>query len=58
MKLQLIKNAKIVSDNHIFEGDLLIEGGKIARIDKDISVDGNAAIIDAEGQFQIGRAHV
>lgn len=53
MKLQLIKNAKIVSDNHIFEGDLLIEGGKIARIDKDISVDGNAAIIDAEGQFLI-----
>ncbi|MEY3096633.1 MAG: hypothetical protein RL647_223 [Bacteroidota bacterium] len=53
MTLQLIKNAKIVTDNHIIEGDLLIEGGKIARIDKDISVDGNVVVFDADGQFLI-----
>ena len=53
MTLQLIKNAKIVTDNHIIEGDLLIEGGKIARIDKDISVDGKVVVFDADGQFLI-----
>jgi dihydroorotase len=46
----LIKNAKIVNENNIFEGDLLIENDKIARIDKDISCE-NAKIIEANGNF-------
>ncbi|MFM2300131.1 MAG: hypothetical protein RIR98_1739, partial [Bacteroidota bacterium] len=40
MSKQLIKNAKIVSDLTIFEGDLLVENGKISRIDANITVDG------------------
>lgn len=53
MSKQLIKNAKIVSDLTIFEGDLLIENGKISRIDANITVDGKVEIHDADGQFLI-----
>lgn len=53
MSKQLIKNAKIVSDLTIFEGDLLVENGKISRIDANIAVDGKVEIHDADGQFLI-----
>lgn len=53
MSKQLIKNAKIVSDLTIFEGDLLVENGKISRIDANITVDGKVEIHDADGQFLI-----
>ncbi|MEE9362581.1 MAG: dihydroorotase [Cellulophaga sp.] len=50
MKNILIKNAKIVNENSIFHGDILLEGNLILRIDKDISA-GNAHVIDAEGNY-------
>lgn len=53
MSKQLIKNAKIVSDLTIFEGDLLVENGKISRIDANITVDGKVEIYDADGRFLI-----
>lgn len=46
----LIKNAKIVNENKIFESDLLIENDRIVRIDANISST-NAKIIDANGNY-------
>lgn len=46
----LLKNAKIVNENSIFESDVLLEGNFIARIDTDIS-DPNAKVIDLEGDL-------
>ena len=46
----LIKNAKVVNEYKIFEGDLLIEDELIARIDKNIG-DKNTKIIDAQGNY-------
>jgi len=48
----LIKNASIVSDNKVFEGDLLIQDGLIQRIDSSIDAN-NADVIDANGSFVI-----
>jgi dihydroorotase len=53
MTKQLVKNARIVTDGKTFEGDLLIENGKIARIDRDITVQGSVDIHDAAGQWLI-----
>ncbi len=44
----LIKNAKIVLSDGIFEGDILVEKGKIAKIAKDIKV-ADEETIDASG---------
>ncbi|MGB5667847.1 MAG: dihydroorotase, partial [Maribacter sp.] len=44
----LIKNAKVVNENKIFESDILIENDIIIKVDKDISSQ-NATIINAEG---------
>ncbi len=54
MKRILIKNARIVNENKIFEGDLLIEGNRIAKIDQNLSqVHSDTTLIDAEGKFLI-----
>lgn len=53
MTKQLIKNARIITDFTTFEGDLLVNQGKIEKIDRNISVDGNVVIHDANGQFLI-----
>lgn len=53
MKTILIKNAKIVNENLIFEGDLLIEGKFIVEIAKNIISKENTTIIDAEGNYLI-----
>ena len=51
-KSYLIKNARIVNEGEIFEGDLLIEQGRIAKIDATIGPkNGNVIIIDAEGKY-------
>ena len=48
----LIKNAKIVNEGIIFEGDLLIENDLIVEISDSISAKfSNCTIIDAEGNF-------
>lgn len=47
----LIKNAKIVNENSIFKGDVLIKGEYISKIDSTISVDDSVKIIDAKGKY-------
>jgi dihydroorotase len=50
----LIKNAKIVNEGVIFEGDLLIENDLIVEISDNISPKfSNCTIIDAEGNYLI-----
>ncbi|PQJ18985.1 dihydroorotase [Nonlabens tegetincola] len=52
MKKTLIKNAKIVNEGTVFEGDIFIEGDTILEIDESISAkDPNTIIIDAEGKY-------
>lgn len=48
MKKILIKNATIVNEDEVFVSDLLIEGERIVRIDRDIT-DEQATVIDAQG---------
>lgn len=50
MAKQLIKNATIVNENEIFEGDVLLKDECILKIDTNIS-DANAKIIDAKGSY-------
>jgi dihydroorotase len=53
MTKHLIKNARIVTDFNLFEGDLLVSNGKIEKIDRNITVDGQVQIHDAEGHYLI-----
>ena len=54
MNRVLIKNAKIVNEGVIFEGDLLIENDLIVEISETISLKSNdCKIIDAEGNYLI-----
>ncbi len=50
MERILIKNARLVNEGTIFEGDLLVEGAYIAQIGRDLS-DATARVIDAGGNF-------
>src|SRR5690606_13617471 len=52
MKQILIKNANIVNENQIFEGDVLVKNDIIHKIGKNISAD-NAEVIDAKGKYLI-----
>lgn len=53
-KSYLIKNAKMVNEGEILEGDLLVENGRIAKIDTSIGPkNANVKVIDAEGKFLI-----
>jgi dihydroorotase len=47
----LIKNANIVNEDKVFQGEVLIEGEYIERIGKDLSVDGRVSIIEANGKY-------
>lgn len=49
----LIKNARIVNENQIFESDLLIEDDLISKIEKNISEEGTDRVIDASGKILI-----
>ena len=52
MSTFLIKNARIVNEGSIFEGDVLIENERISQIAESISPKtSNCVIIDAEGSF-------
>ena len=54
MNKVLIKNAKIVNEGTIFEGDLLIENDIIVEIAENISLkSSDCKIIDAEGNYLI-----
>lgn len=54
----LIKNGTIVNADQSFSADVLCADGKIQEIGSNISAPSGAEIIDAAGQFEIGRAHV
>ncbi|MBW8361498.1 MAG: dihydroorotase [Kaistella sp.] len=47
----LIKNARIVNENQIFESDVLIEGDIIVKIQKNIPEENTDQIIDASGKY-------
>jgi len=49
----LIKNAQMVNDGCISEGDLLISDGRIQRIDSEIPASGEARILEADGRTLI-----
>jgi dihydroorotase len=49
IKRTLITNATLVNEGSVFEADLLIEAGRIARIDREIPAPDNATVVDAEG---------
>ncbi len=52
MKKILIKNAKIVNENEIKEGDLYIEGKQVVKLDNNLSQkDNHTEVIDAEGKY-------
>jgi dihydroorotase len=54
MNRVLIKNAKIVNEGTIFEGDVLIENDLIVEISDSISAKSSECkIIDAEGNYLI-----
>jgi len=54
MNSVLIKNAKIVNEGQVFEGDVLIEGEFITEIAESISPKSSSCkIIDAEGNYLI-----
>ncbi len=54
MNTVLIKNAKIVNEGTIFEGDVLIENEFIVEVAENISAkSSNCKIIDAEGNYLI-----
>ena len=50
MPKTIIKNAKAVNENKIFETDVLLDGDFIERLDSDIS-DTNAKLIDLKGDL-------
>ena len=47
----LISNARLVNEGEIRDVDVLIDGDRIARIDKTIAVPDRADVIDADGRF-------
>ena len=49
MSKRLITNAQVVNEGAIFEADVLIEDGRIERVDREIVPDGGTEILDATG---------
>lgn len=49
----LIKNASMVNDGRILEGDLLIRNGRIEQISPEIAVPDRARVLDADGHTLI-----
>lgn len=47
----LIKNAKIVNEGKVVEGDLRIKGQRISHIDKEIIASNQDRVVDADGQY-------
>jgi dihydroorotase len=51
MNSTLITNAKVVNEGKVFEGDVLIKGSFIEKIDKAISIQQLHKVIDANGKL-------
>jgi dihydroorotase len=45
----LFRNARLVNEGRVFEGDLLVSNGRIERIDPAIPVPVNGRVVEAEG---------
>ncbi|SNR14053.1 dihydroorotase [Tenacibaculum jejuense] len=52
-KSYLIQNAKIVNENQVFTGDVLVKDEFIAKIAESITPSGDEIIIDAKGKYLI-----
>ncbi len=52
-KTTLIKNAKIVNEDTVFSGDILIKDEFISKIAKEIQPSENDVVIDAKGKYLI-----
>ncbi|WP_442264655.1 dihydroorotase [Tenacibaculum sp. ZS6-P6] len=52
-KSYLIQNAKIVNENQVFIGDVLVKDELIAKIAESITPSGDEIIIDAKGKYLI-----
>ena len=52
-KSYLIQNAKIVNENQVFTGDVLVKDELIAKIAESITPSGDEIIIDAKGKYLI-----
>ena len=50
MKKTLLKNARFINEGKQWEGDLLVEGERITKIDRSISSD-TAVVIDLKGHY-------
>ena len=50
MSNTLIVNARLVNEGREFDGDLRIEGGRIAEIGSGLSARGNETVVDANGR--------
>lgn len=51
MKNILIKNANIVNEGKIVQGDVLVKNGRIEKIAGDIATDGTEQLIEADGKY-------
>ena len=51
MAITIIKNARIVNEGKIVEGDVLIRNQRIERIDGEIGYEGAAHELDANGKY-------
>jgi len=51
MQNYLIRNARIVNEGRITEGDVFIKDGRIAQIGGSLKVEGGSKEIDAEGKY-------
>ncbi len=47
----LIKEARLVNDGQVLEGDLLVRNGRIERIDSDIGAEANTRVLEANGNL-------
>ncbi len=48
---RVIKNAKIVNEGNIVEGDILIAGERIEEINQNISVKNGDIVVDGAGKY-------
>ena len=51
MSRTVIVNARLVNEGKEFDADLLIEGGRIARIDSHIAPAAGDTVVDAAGRW-------
>ncbi|MCP3665347.1 MAG: dihydroorotase [Gammaproteobacteria bacterium] len=47
----LIKNARLVNDGQILEGDLLVRSGRIERVDSEIAATDKSRVLEADGKI-------